>query len=115
MSIAEPTIRRWSREEYYQMGELGMFQDQRVELIDGEIIQMAPQKDVHAVAIGVVRTALAGAFVANVWIREQLPLEIGPRSEPEPDLSVCSVTRRSYLGTGHPKTALLVVEVSGTT
>ena len=44
---AEPTPRRWTREEYYRMGELDMFHGQRVELIEGEIIVLSPQKAEH--------------------------------------------------------------------
>src|SRR5277367_2112841 len=46
-----PQPHKFTREEYYQMGEMGIFRNQRVELIEGEIIDMAPQKDIHAVAI----------------------------------------------------------------
>jgi Uma2 family endonuclease len=115
MSIAEPVVRRWTREEYYLMGEAGLFQDQRVELIDGEIIVMAPQKDIHAIAVGLARSAAALAFPSGVWIREQLPLQIGNSSEPEPDVSVIKGSPRDFKGIGHPQTALLVVEVSLTT
>jgi Uma2 family endonuclease len=115
MTIVEPVIRRWTREEYYRMGEAGFFEDQRVELIEGEIVQMAPQKDVHAVAIGLAARALAKAFGPQFWIRQQLPVRIGTTSEPEPDLSVVAGEPRDYLGSDHPDTALLLIEVSDTT
>jgi len=112
---AEPTVRRWTREEYYRMGEMGLFDGQRVELIDGEIIQMAPQKDVHAAVIGLAHTAIERAFDGGWWVRMQLPLELPNDSEPEPDVSVVRGSPRDYIGTGHPHEPLLVVEVSDTT
>jgi Uma2 family endonuclease len=115
MSVIEPIIRRWTRDEYYRMGDAGLFEGQRVELIDGEIVQMAPQKDLHAVIIGLASRAARAAFGASVWVREQLPLRIGEYSEPEPDVSVVSGDPRDYIGSDHPATALLVIEVSDTT
>jgi hypothetical protein len=46
----EPRVRRWTRDEYYRMGRIGLFENQRVELIGGEVIQMSPQASPHAVA-----------------------------------------------------------------
>jgi Uma2 family endonuclease len=115
MSLAEPQIRRWSIPEYYRMGELGWFDGQRVELIDGEIVQMAPQKDVHAAVISLTAKALSRAFGPGHWVRQQLPLHLAPNSEPEPDVAVVRGDERQFIGTGHPTGALLVVEVSDTT
>ena len=115
MTVAEPIVRRWTREEYYRMGEMGLFDGQRVELIDGEIIQMAPQKDVHSAVIGLAHKAIEQAFGPSYWVRMQLPLELPDDSEPEPDISVVPGSPRDFIGTGHPRNALLVVEVSDTT
>ena len=112
---AEPTVRRWTREEYYRMGEMGLFDGQRVELIDGEIIQMAPQKDVHSAVVVLVHNAISTAFGEGYFARMQLPLQLPDDSEPEPDVSVVRGSPRDYIGTGHPHEPLLVVEVSDTT
>lgn len=45
---AAPMIRRFTRDEYYRMAEAGLFQNERVELLDGEIITMSPQNTPHA-------------------------------------------------------------------
>jgi Uma2 family endonuclease len=84
-------------------------------LIDGEIIQMPAQKDVHAIVVGLANRAMNDIFGADYWVREQLPLSLPNDSEPEPDISVVSGTPRDYLGKGHPKTAVIVIEVSDTT
>jgi hypothetical protein len=44
------------------MADMGFFRDQRVELIDGEIVETARQRDPHAVAIGLAQRALQAAF-----------------------------------------------------
>jgi Uma2 family endonuclease len=115
MSIAKPSFRRWTRAEYYQMAGLGLFRSQRVELIEGEIIQMPPQKNFHAIAIGLGEKAFDVAFGLGFWIRQQLPLHVRIRSAPEPDLAVVPGGPRDYAAIDHPTTALLVMEISDTT
>jgi Uma2 family endonuclease len=113
ISAEEPKSRRWTRDEYYQLGDQGMFQDQRVQLIEGEIVVMSPQNNSHVVAISLTQEALKNVFDEGYWVRSQAPLTVSQISEPEPDLSVVSGTPRDY--TDHPTTALLIVEVSRTT
>src|SRR5438477_12092996 len=115
MQTVEPATRKWTREEYYRMGDLGFFQDQRVELIDGESIEMAPQNNPHAIAIGLVVDAVSAAFGKGFWIRSQMPLFLGPQSEPEPDVAIVPGSPRDYVGKDHPRTALLAIEVSEAT
>lgn len=115
MTLADPQTRRWTRDEYYQMADLGFFQDQRVELIDGEIIEMAPQKELHASVIGLVQRAVEAAFGAGYWVRVQLPLFLSDISDPEPDIAVVPGGPRDYVGSDHPRTALLLIEVSEAT
>jgi len=115
MSIARPKRRRWTLEEYDRMADLGLFQGQRVELIGGEIIQMPPRKNEHAIATGLAEEAGEAAFGPDVWIRIQMPLHLQGFSAPEPDLAVVPGRPRDYAKTGHPTTALLVVEISDTT
>src|SRR5262245_27044206 len=113
MQLAEPRTRRWTRDEYYQMADLCWFQDQRVELIDEEIIERSPQRNQHSVALLLVEEALRAAFGNGFWIRTQLPLHLASESEPEPDVAVVPGRAREYHE--HPTTALLVVEVSDAT
>ena len=113
MQILEPMTRRWTREEYNRIGDIGLFEGQRVELIEGEIIQMSPKRSPHSVATGLAFNAISAAFGPGFWIRNQEPLNLGLHSEPEPDLAVVKGTERDYHD--HPTTALLVVEVSEST
>ena len=110
-----PKTRRWTVDEYYRLADHGFFIDQRVELIAGRIIEMAPQKDPHAVAILLGHQALSGAFGEGYVVRCRLPLHLSSNSEPEPDFAVLAGGPRDFLGKGHPRTALLVVEISDTT
>ena len=112
--LLEPTRRRWTRDEYYRMGELGWFTGQRVELLDGEIMVLRPQGPSHATSTDRVRRVLEHALGEGVWVRMQFPVDFGSYSEPEPDVSVVTGSLEDYTS-AHPTTALLVVEVSDST
>ena len=45
--IEDPRVRKWTKDEYYQMADLGWFRDQRAELEEGEIVVLSPQKIAH--------------------------------------------------------------------
>lgn len=113
-----PHPRRWTREEYYRAAELGLFgPEERLELLDGEIIQkMSPQKPPHAVAVGQAGDILSVAFGSGCHIRTEKPLILNVRSEPEPDVVVAPGKRADYL-LEHPRAAdvLLVIEIADTT
>jgi Uma2 family endonuclease len=110
LSPVQPESKRWSREEYYRLSEDGWFDGQRVQLIDGEIIQMPPQGHEHAKSLFVLRRFLQSVFVGDFWIREEKPLNVGRRSDPEPDLAVVEGLPPMY--NDHPTTALVVIEVA---
>ena len=78
---------RFTVEDYHKMAEVDILgEDDRVELIDGEIIEMAPIGRLHAVCV-VRLTDLFGEGLrrrAVVWA--QNPIRLGKRSEPQPDL-----------------------------
>ncbi len=106
--------RRWTRAEYDRMIEHGLFgPDERLELIDGEILTVTPQGTPHAGTIGLVQDVLCVVF-GHTHVRVQLPFALDPASEPEPDLAVVAGTPRDYLA-AHPDSALLIVEVAETT
>ncbi len=108
---------RWTREAYDRMVTHGMFAPgERVELIDGEILNMTPQGTGHAVAIPLVEEALRKSFGQGFHIRPQLPLALDPYSEPEPDISVVRGTPRDFLGDHpSPSTIALIVEAADST
>lgn len=102
----------WTREQYYQMADLGYFRGKRVELIDGEIRPMSPMNDPHVFGVLYTIEAVRAAFGEGFTFRPQLPMRLADGSEPEPDLAVIAGPPRSQ--TGHPGTAELVVEVADT-
>jgi Uma2 family endonuclease len=114
MAVAEPRNRHFTRDEYYQMLDCGFFEGQRVELIEGEVIEMPPQKNPHALAVTRINYLLLTAFHAERFtVRVQMPMHLVDDTEPEPDLAV--VEGSAWEQTAHPRTAVLVVEVSETT
>jgi Uma2 family endonuclease len=115
--MATPLIqtKRWTREEYERLVALGVFgPEERLQLLEGEIVRMTPQGSAHATAVSLTEEKLRGLFGAGFVIRVQMPLALDPDSEPEPDIAVVVGSPRDYREC-HPSTALLVVEVSDTT
>jgi Uma2 family endonuclease len=85
--------------------------DDRVELVEGEIVELSPERSRHASGIDLAAEALRLAFGAGHTVRVQHPLALGEQSEPEPDIAVVRGSARDYAN-AHPVTALLVVEVA---
>lgn len=83
----------------------------RLELIEGEILEMTPQGSRHAVSVQLVQEALRVACGPDHHVRVQMPLALDETSEPEPDVAVVAGVPRDYRD-AHPVTAALAVEVS---
>jgi Uma2 family endonuclease len=112
-ATADPTVRRWTKREYHEAAELGWFNGQHVELIDGEVVEKAAQRDEHAVALTLTSEAARRSFGRGYTYCVLMPLNVMGESEPEPDLAVVRGTPRSLKK--HPTTAVLIVEISDTT
>ena len=107
--------RVWTREEYDRLVATGIFHpDERLELVNGEIVTMSPQGSLHATAVRLVEDTLRKVFNPGFDVRVQMPLALGPHSEPEPDVAVVVGTPRDYRSE-HPQSASLVVEVADIT
>jgi Uma2 family endonuclease len=113
MEAAPPTDDRFTTERYFQLVEDGVIgPDDRVELLDGVIVAVPPSGPRHAAVVTSVGRALILACAgANVTVRVQTPLVASAFSAPEPDIAIVSGKDYDYFD-AHPKTALLVVEVS---
>lgn len=104
----------WSRQEYDRLVEAGILPpDERVELLEGEIIQMPPQSAEHSSSVYGTTEALRAAFGRDFVVRGQFPFGAGDYSEPEPDVVVARGHWRDFTK-GHPTSAVLVVEVART-
>lgn len=112
MSLASVKVHRWSRAEYERMATAGVFHPQaRLELVNGEIYEMAPQTSRHAACVALIQETLRSVLPAGCHMRVQLPLALGDDSEPEPDIAVVAGGPRDYLDL-HPGGAELVIEVA---
>ncbi|HUO10430.1 MAG TPA: Uma2 family endonuclease [Phycisphaerae bacterium] len=103
-----PRSRRFTRDEYHRMAAEGFFQNQHVELIDGEVIEMAPQNEPHVEMISRLIRLLAPTLPTGFELRCQAPLSIG-NSEPEPDIAIIKLPKPKDTA---PTTAALVIEVA---
>jgi Uma2 family endonuclease len=116
----EPTPRLFTVDEYYKMAEAGILRpDERVELIDGRIVEMPPIGPEHADSVDTVVEIFGDRLRPRVRIRVQSPLQIGILQLPEPDVSLIKTPaeRGSSYRKTHPRLddILLVVEVADTT
>ncbi|MCA1648606.1 MAG: Uma2 family endonuclease, partial [Chloroflexi bacterium] len=110
------TPRRFTAAEYHQMIEIGVFdQDERLELIDGEIVQMSPIGDRHAACVRRLNELLGQLFGGRAIVDVQAPLMVGVRYTPQPDLALLR-PRPDYYASETPTAAdcLLVIEVGDT-
>jgi Uma2 family endonuclease len=108
---------RLTVDEYYRMGQAGVFApDARVELIEGEVIDMAPIGSRHASAVKKLNALLSAAAGAGAIVAVQDPLRLSDASEPEPDLMLLR-PRADFYAQAHPGPAdvLLLIEVSDST
>ncbi|WP_420456319.1 Uma2 family endonuclease [Rubrivirga sp.] len=106
----------WTRERYDQAVEAGVFgPDDKVELIEGQIVPKMPQNTPHSVATSLTAAALRTAFGTDFYAQEEKPIALSDRSEPEPDVAVVRGGPRAYLD-DHPgpDAILLIVEVADT-
>src|SRR5438094_3573702 len=110
---AEPNAaRRYTRERYFRLVAEGvLLPDDRVELLEGVVVAMAPQGPRHEVAGDLVAEALRRAVGQRAAVRVQRSFVAGRYSVPEPDVAVVPGRVHDY-AKSHPTTALLIVEVA---
>ncbi|WP_295622940.1 Uma2 family endonuclease [uncultured Lamprocystis sp.] len=118
-STAEDLIQRhrYTVEDYYRMGEVGILApDARVELIDGEVIEMPPIGAPHASIVTDLQTALVRAVGDAAVVRVQNPIQLGRHDEPQPDIALVRPPGSKYRRR-HPAPAdiVLLIEVADTT
>ena len=113
----EPPRRKWTVAEFERFIDLCVFgPEEKLELVEGEIVQKMTQNAPHVTAILKVNAALVRAFAADHHVRQQAPLNFGAESgnRPEPDVAVIYGTIDEFAAQ-LPRTAALVVEVSDST
>jgi len=113
----EVTKKLFTVADYYQMAEAGILRpEDRVELIDGEIIQVSPIGDRHAGNVNRLTHLFAASFSGRAVLSVQNPIQLNNYTEPEPDI-VLLKPRVDYYASKKvwAHDALLIVEVADTT
>ncbi len=108
--------RLFTTEEYHRLATAGVLgEDDRVELLEGVIVEMTPIGRLHAATVDRINALLSTRLGARAIVRVQSPVPAGPLSEPQPDLALLRPTPDYYATT--PLTSadvLLVLEVADT-
>ena len=111
--VRNPRLVRWSLGEFIDLCNTNLFHDRRVMLIDGDILEMPHATPRHSTAHALTLEALRAIFRIGFHVRVETSLPLGRNSDPIPGLAVVTGSIRDYAQT-HPKTAVLVVEISDT-
>jgi len=112
MTPVSPAELGHSIESYFGLVDSGILApDDRVELLEGVVVAMAPQGPPHAAVTNMVAETLRAAIGDRGAVRVQSSLVLRPRSVPEPDVAVVPGNNADYLR-AHPSSALLLVEVA---
>ena len=117
--IVYPPRKRWTRHECENIEAAGLWDRDRLELIEGELITRAPEKRPHVIVFMSVLEWLAGVFGMK-HLNAEGPIDVAsednPTSEPEPDIAVLARTAPEYMGGNPPASDVrLVIEVSDST
>lgn len=116
-AVKEPARHRFTVAEYRAMAEAGIFgEDDRVELIEGEIYDMPPIGPEHGFSTKMLGNYFVRRLGEAIWLSVQDPLHLDDGSEPQPDIALLRPAPDQYRGrhpTGHD--VVLVVEVSSST
>lgn len=114
---AQLARKRFTTDEYRLMHDAGVFdEDSRVELVEGEILEMSPIGPRHASCVDKLTHLLFQALVEKAIVRVQNPIHLGEFSEPQPDLTVVK-SRTDFYARSLPSASdvLVAIEVSDTT
>ena len=109
-----PQPYRWTREQFNEMGDMGLFEGRRSLLINGEILSMPAMKEAHRASLILADQALREAFGSQFFLSMQCPFDIGKATDPEPDIAVIRGGIRDFAGQGLTEAAL-IMEISDTT
>ncbi len=101
-------------DDYHRMGQAGIFaEDDRVELLDGEIYVMAPIGDDHSTTVRILLNQFARRLGERAIVDAQNPMRLSNYSEPQPDIMLLAPRADFYRsGKPRPEDVLLLVEVA---
>lgn len=112
MSLATPRPHLWTRQDVQRMVETRILDPEaRIELLDGEIVDMPPMGPLHGHAISWANGMLVRAFGPEWVVRVQLDLALDDHNQPVPDFALLTARAMRELA-DHPSKVDLVIEVS---
>jgi Uma2 family endonuclease len=109
-------VRRLTVQDYHWMAEVGIFSaDERVELLDGNLLSMVAKGTAHSSATTRTRRVIEAGLEGRVLVRVQDPVQLDDYSEPEPDIAVVALETLEY-AEHHPQPSeiFLLIEVADT-
>ena len=109
MAFSPQGIRPLRRAEYDKLIELGAFQNEKIELLEGVLVPMSPIGPSHSSAVQKLNALLVPALAGRAAVRIQSPFAALELSEPEPDVVVAPP---GDYDTDHPDRAYLIIEVA---
>lgn len=106
--------RKFTIEQYQKMGEMGIFQpEERIELIEGEIIKMSPIGLQNAVVINRLNRFFSVQLVERTVVTIQNPIQLNNYSEPQPDIALLKPREDFYANKfPSPEDVLLLIEIA---
>ncbi len=107
-------VKSFTLEEYHQLTKIGFFkEDDHIQLINGELIEMAAKGTIHETCLRKLWKELPIVIGNRATLQSQAPITIPPKSEPEPDFAIIKNRDDDYLSS-HPQGTdiLLVIEVA---
>ncbi len=114
---ADVTKKLFTVDDYYRMVDAGILgENDRVELIEGEIVEMSPIGRKHMACVDRANDLFTSSFKGRALVSVQHPLRLNDYNEPQPDIVVLKPRADYYASKSHtPEDTFLVVEVSDTT
>ena len=105
---------RFTVDEFHRMGEAGIFdENDRVELLEGEIVEMTPIESRHVGCVMRIQKRLHDKVSDELRVSVQNPLQLGEHSEPDPDIVLLRGRSDDYLESlPRAQDALVVIEVA---
>src|SRR5271165_3234649 len=85
----ELPLRPITVDEYHRMAEAGIFdEDERVELLDGMLVEMPPTEWPHGLSYGLTLRHLFERLGGRFFVSGDISIPLGPRDEPQPDIAI---------------------------
>jgi Uma2 family endonuclease len=110
------TIAKWTTEQYHELIAKGILDDRRVELLNGDIVEMPPESMSHAVYCGRTVEYLRELLKDLAELRETHPITLPNNSEPEPDVAIVRSPDTQYLSHHpYPEDIFCLIEYSDST